>query len=140
MSKKWRQNIFNLCLQVSYTQIDASAWLECLDAMDRRAAETDEKIRKARRSNFPCGIQTVEKRIKLSSAVLFDCNDRQYLCLGSTPSSDHIRHSPTPQPVQDRQQTASSLENCVCSHSKHMRNCYSSRKCTEDCNVLEDVL
>jgi hypothetical protein len=52
MDKAWRQNVYNLCLQVGYPNLDASAWMECLDGMESRAAQAEENIRKARRARM----------------------------------------------------------------------------------------
>jgi hypothetical protein len=52
MGKTWRQNIINLCLQVDYTKLETNAWVKSLDAMEKRAAEAKENIRKARRAQM----------------------------------------------------------------------------------------
>jgi hypothetical protein len=52
MDKAWRQNVSNLCLQVGYPNLDASVWVASLDAMESRAAQAEENIRKARRARM----------------------------------------------------------------------------------------
>lgn len=49
MTKLWRTNFSNLCLQVGYDLLDARDWLSSLEEMERRASDADELIRKARR-------------------------------------------------------------------------------------------
>jgi hypothetical protein len=49
MEKAWRTNLFNLCVQVGCTMLNATAWIASMEAMERRAAVAEENIRKARR-------------------------------------------------------------------------------------------
>jgi hypothetical protein len=49
MTKLWRTHFSNLCLQVGYDFLDARDWLLSLEEMERRASDSEELIRKARR-------------------------------------------------------------------------------------------
>lgn len=58
LTKLWRTNLSNLCLQVGYSALDASDWVSSLEAMERRASEAEEMIRKARRKRMGLALKT----------------------------------------------------------------------------------
>jgi hypothetical protein len=49
MTKLWRTHFSNLCLQIGYELLDASQWLATLEEMERRASDTEDIVRAARR-------------------------------------------------------------------------------------------
>ena len=58
LTKLWRTNLSNLCLQVGYAFLDAGDWVNSLEAMERRASEAEEMIRKARRKRMGLALKT----------------------------------------------------------------------------------
>jgi hypothetical protein len=52
MGKAWHQNITNLCVQVGYAKLDTNAWIQSLDAMEKRAAKAEENICMAQRAKM----------------------------------------------------------------------------------------
>jgi len=58
LTKLWRTHFSNLCLQVGYSFIDARDWVSSLEAMERRASEAEELIRKARRKRMGLALKT----------------------------------------------------------------------------------
>lgn len=58
LTKLWRTHFSNLCLQVGYSFLDAADWVSSLEAMERRASEAEEMIRKARRKRMGLALRT----------------------------------------------------------------------------------
>lgn len=58
LTKLWRTHFSNLCLQVGYSFLDANDWISSLEAMERRASEAEELIRKARRKRMGLALKT----------------------------------------------------------------------------------
>lgn len=61
LTKLWRTHFSNLCLQVGYTALESADWVASLEAMERRAAEAEEMIRKARRKRMGLALKTDAK-------------------------------------------------------------------------------
>jgi hypothetical protein len=87
MDKAWRQNIYNLCSQVKYVNLNATAWLESLDAMENRAAEAEEKIRKARRAQMGLALKT---DVRAETGVFFSGIPVQKPCKTTSSSSPYM--------------------------------------------------
>ena len=58
ITKLWRTHFSNLCLQVGYNFLEAGDWINSLEAMERRASEAEESIRKARRKRMGLALKT----------------------------------------------------------------------------------
>lgn len=58
LTKLWRTHFSNLCLQVGYSFLEAGDWVGSLEAMERRAAQAEEMIRKARRKRMGLALRT----------------------------------------------------------------------------------
>eukprot|EP00978_Attheya_sp_CCMP212_P033433 scaffold134895_cov44-Attheya_sp.AAC.2 len=57
MRKQWRTHFSNLCLQVGYEGLDGRDWLSSLENMEKRAAQSEERIKKARRRRMGLALQ-----------------------------------------------------------------------------------
>ena len=71
LTKLWRTNLSNLCLQVGYSFLEAGDWVGSLEAMERRASEAEEMIRKARRKRMGLALKT---DVKSSNPGVFFAN------------------------------------------------------------------
>ena len=71
LTKLWRTNLSNLCLQVGYSFLEAGDWVASLEAMERRASEAEELIRKARRKRMGLALKT---DVKSSNPGVFFAN------------------------------------------------------------------
>jgi hypothetical protein len=58
ITKVWRSNLSNLCVQAGCSMLDASAWVASVDEAEHRAAQAEEKIRGARRRRMGLALKT----------------------------------------------------------------------------------
>jgi len=58
LEKTWRTHLSNLCVQVGYQQLDATAWIGSLEDMERRASEAEDRLRQARRHRMGLALKT----------------------------------------------------------------------------------
>ncbi|KAL7555586.1 hypothetical protein ACA910_016194 [Epithemia clementina (nom. ined.)] len=57
-ARLWRSHLSNLCLQIGSSMLDANDWIVSLEDMERRAAEAEERLRKARRRRMGLALRT----------------------------------------------------------------------------------
>ena len=58
LGRLWRSHLSNLCLQTGSSLLDANDWINSLEQLERRAAEADERLRKARRRRMGVALKT----------------------------------------------------------------------------------
>jgi hypothetical protein len=111
--------------------------------MDRRAAEINEKIRKARRSKLACAVQPVEKRTKLSNTMPVNYNNPRYFCLGSKLPFDHFPYAYASIQLSEQQgqRNTSTLDDSLCNFSPMLSSGVNNwKEGTMNSSFLEEVL
>lgn len=58
MSRLWRVHLSNLCLQIGSSMLDTDEWIASVEEMERKAAATEERFRKARRRRMGLALRT----------------------------------------------------------------------------------
>jgi len=102
MTKLWRTNLSNLCIQIGYPHLNATEWVASLEEMERRAADSQELVRKARRRRMG---------IALKQDVGSNANSGVFIsgvpANGATVTNPPIvRSTPAPAPAAPQQVTS----------------------------------